>query len=82
MVMRRACGFTCFGVVLGLDLSMVISRMLATLLYDVKPFDLDTLMAVSLLVLMTSAAAAYIPARRAWSVDPLAVTSPRTARGS
>jgi len=73
MVVGRASGFTAIGVVLGIGLSVVTSRMLSTLLFEVKPFDPATIAIVSLLVLATGVAAAYIPARRASAVDPLAV---------
>ena len=52
---------------------MLTSRLLVTLLFDVQPFDVATLVTSALLVLATGAAAAYIPARRAARLDPLAV---------
>jgi len=73
MVVGRACAFTAIGVAAGVVLSTIASRMLATLLFDVHPFDATTLAGVSLLVLTTGAAAAYIPARRASALDPLTV---------
>jgi putative ABC transport system permease protein len=71
MVVGRASGLTAIGVVLGIGLSVVTSRMLSTLLFDVEPFDPATIATVSLLVLATGAGAAYIPARRAARLDPL-----------
>ena len=73
MVVLRASGFTALGVAIGIGLSIATSRLLSTLLYDVKPFDIATIATASLVVLTTGATAAYIPARRASSVDPLMV---------
>ena len=73
MVVARASGITAIGVAIGIALSVFTGRMLSTLLFDVQPFDVPTIAATSLIVLATGAAAAYIPARRASSVDPLTV---------
>ena len=73
MVVARASGLTAVGVALGTGLSLATSRALSTLLFGVRSFDVTTIAAVSLIVLGTGAAAAYIPARRASTLDPLAV---------
>jgi putative ABC transport system permease protein len=73
MVVGRALALTAIGAAIGLGLSVATSRLLATLLYDVKPFDAATLAAVTAIVAATGAAAAYLPARRASSLDPLTV---------
>ena len=57
---------------LGLLASLLVSRTLTGLLVDVAPFDAATLAAVSVLLLLVAAAAAWLPARRAARVDPLA----------
>jgi putative ABC transport system permease protein len=73
MVVARASGFVAIGVVSGIALSAFTGRLLSTLLFDVQPFDVSTITATSVIVLSTGALAAYIPARRASSVDPLTV---------
>jgi putative ABC transport system permease protein len=73
MVVMRAVGLSAVGIGAGFGLSLITSRMLSTLLYGVQPFDLGTIAIASLVVLATSAGAAWIPARRASSVDPLTV---------
>jgi putative ABC transport system permease protein len=73
MVVARASALTAVGVVFGIGLSLVTSRLLSSLLFEVRPFDASTLATASVVVLAASAAAAYVPARRASSVDPLTV---------
>jgi putative ABC transport system permease protein len=73
MVIARAGGFTAIGVVLGIALSLATGRALSTLLFSVEPYDLPMIGGVALLVLATGIAAAWIPARRAASLDPLEV---------
>jgi ABC-type antimicrobial peptide transport system permease subunit len=73
MVVARAVSFMAVGVVFGIGLSLLSGRLLSTLLFDVHPFDAQTIAVTSLIVLATGAIAAYIPARRASSVDPLMV---------
>jgi predicted permease len=73
MVVARASGFTAIGVAAGIALSLATSRALSSLLFGVGSFDLATIATVSAVVLVTGAAAAYLPARRASTLDPLSV---------
>ena len=73
MIVGRACALSAAGVALGIGLSLWTGRLLATLLFDVRPFDPATVALAALVVLATGAAAAYVPARRASAVDPLTV---------
>jgi putative ABC transport system permease protein len=59
------------GVVTGLAGASVLTRVLSSLLYDVTPTDLPTLVCVSLLLTGIALAASYIPARRAARIDPM-----------
>jgi len=73
MVVRRSLTPIAAGLVVGIAGAIVASRLLGTLLYEVKPHDPVVLGAI-VAVLGTSAfAACLVPARRAASVDPLVV---------
>ncbi len=71
MVVRDAVGLAGAGIVAGLLGALVTSQALATLLYEVAPTDIATQGAVSALLLLVAAAAAWFPARRVASIDPL-----------
>jgi len=71
LVMRQAGWILLAGAATGLAVSFFLKRVLASFLYGVEPHDTMTLGAASLLLLGTGLAAAYIPARRAASVNPM-----------
>ena len=58
------------GIGLGAVGAWWLSGYLATLLFDVKPFDFLTYAAVAALLLATALAACYLPSRRAMRIDP------------
>lgn len=59
------------GVTLGVVGALLTTRLAAGLLYGVSPRDPITIVAVAALLLGVTAAANYLPARRAARVDPL-----------
>jgi predicted permease len=61
------------GIALGLVASMWLSRSVATLLYGITAHDATSFAAVAALLLAVAGLAAFIPARRAASVDPVRV---------
>ena len=71
LVMRQAWWILLTGSVIGLTVSFLSSRMLASFLYGVETYDALTLCAASLLLLGIGLAAAYVPARRAARLDPM-----------
>jgi putative ABC transport system permease protein len=71
MVLREGLLLTAIGLGIGLPLSMMLSKILATLLYGVTAFDAGVMSAAAMLLAMVSAFACYVPARRAAHVDPL-----------
>jgi len=70
MVVRQGLGVTALGVAIGLVGGLALTRLLRALLYGVSPTDPWTFGGVALLLLLVSALASYLPARRASSVDP------------
>jgi putative ABC transport system permease protein len=59
------------GLVLGLAAALVLTRLMASLLFGVKPSDPVTLGVAAALLASVALAACYIPARRATRVDPI-----------
>jgi len=72
MVMKDGALLAGPGVVLGLILALASGRMLSHLLYEVSSVDPMTYGVVALVLGVVCGLAAYVPARRATKVDPLA----------
>ena len=56
---------------LGILAAFWLNRWLSGLLFEIRPFDLATFSAVSLLLLTVALIACWIPARRAARIDPI-----------
>jgi ABC-type antimicrobial peptide transport system permease subunit len=72
MVVARAAALAGAGVFLGVMGALAVTRVLSNLLYGIDPSDPATLAAVSLALTLVALAAAYLPARRAAAMDPMA----------
>ena len=59
------------GVLAGLALAIVLSRVLRTFLFEVQPGDPTTLIVVGALFVGVALLACWVPVRRAAKVDPL-----------
>jgi putative ABC transport system permease protein len=59
------------GLVIGLVGSLLLTRFMSKMLYEVDTFDPVTFAAISLLLVSVALLACYIPARRATKVDPM-----------
>ena len=70
LVIGRSLGLTACGIVAGLAGALLLSGLMASLLYGVPPTDLLTFAGVALLLSGVGALASYLPARRAMAVDP------------
>lgn len=71
LVLKEALRLTALGVGLGLIGAFAATRVLRSLLFEVKPTDPATFIFLSLLLTLVALLASYIPARRATKVDPL-----------
>ena len=71
LVMGHGVILTLVGIGLGLFGALVLTRVLASLLFEIKPTDATTFVVVSLSQALIAMLACYIPARRATKVDPL-----------
>jgi hypothetical protein len=70
-VMGHGLKLACLGVVAGVAAALVLTRLMKTLLFAVRPNDPATLAGVAALMVAVAAAASVIPAFRATRVDPL-----------
>jgi predicted permease len=62
---------TLLGIAIGVAVAVALSRVLATLVFGVRPMDVPTFLACALLLATVSLVACLIPTYRATRVDPL-----------
>jgi len=71
LMLARSIALTLAGLAIGLAGALALTRFLSSLLYVVRPTDLPTFIAVSIVLAAAALAASYLPARRATRVDPM-----------
>jgi putative ABC transport system permease protein len=71
LILKKGMMLTLIGTVIGLFLSLALTRLLSAMLFQVSPTDFSVFLGVSLLLLATAFIACYIPARRASRIDPI-----------
>jgi predicted permease len=71
LVMRQAGAMLITGVAAGMGLALVSERLVRGFLYGVNPNDVWTLAGAVTLLMASGMVAAYLPARRAASVNPI-----------
>jgi predicted permease len=71
MVLRRGLGLATAGAGLGVAGALIVSHLMAGLLYGVSPNDLPTFAGVTLVLTTVALTASYIPAVRAMRLDPI-----------
>jgi ABC-type antimicrobial peptide transport system permease subunit len=71
LVVGQGLRLALFGIALGLIAALVLTRLMAGVLYQVSTHDAVTFIFVPLVFLVIALLASYLPARRATRVDPL-----------
>ena len=62
---------TSAGVLVGGVVAMATARLIANLLFEVRPTDVTTFAGVAVLLLAVAIVASWMPAQRAAKVDPV-----------
>ena len=68
---RHGVILTSVGVAIGVMAAMAVTRLMTSLLFEVSPLDPVTYVAVAVLLVIAAAVASYVPARRAYAVQPV-----------
>jgi predicted permease len=71
MVLRQGLTLAAAGAGVGLVGALIVSHLMAGLLYGVSPYDLYTFAGVTAVLTAVAIAASYIPALRAMRLDPI-----------
>jgi ABC-type antimicrobial peptide transport system permease subunit len=71
IVLRQGLGLAIVGAGVGLVCALIVSHLMVSLLYEVRPTDPLTFAGVALLFIGVALVACYVPARRAMHVDPM-----------
>jgi ABC-type antimicrobial peptide transport system permease subunit len=72
LIMRRGLMVTGVGLAIGLAGAASLSRLMSSVHFQVSPFDPGVLAGAMVVMALIGATAAYLPARRATSADPVA----------
>jgi putative ABC transport system permease protein len=70
MVMGRGLALTAAGTIAGVLCAAMVARLMATVLYGVRPLDPLTFTTVTIVLLGVALLACFMPARRAMRIDP------------
>jgi ABC-type antimicrobial peptide transport system permease subunit len=73
LVLGQGVMLTAIGLGIGLAAALGMTRILASVLFQVQPFDTPTYLGVTIVLTATTLLAGYFPARRAMSVDAMKV---------
>jgi predicted permease len=72
LTMTRGAWLACTGVLLGGALTIAVSRVMRTMLFEVSPMDATSLLTSALVLLGVATLASYIPALRATKIEVVA----------
>lgn len=71
LIMKNGLTLACAGLAMGLAGAFLLTRLMARLLFEIRPTDAVTFVLVSAGLMAVAFLACYLPARRATKVDPL-----------
>jgi len=71
MILRESTWLAGTGIVAGLTASLLLTRLVKSMLYGIQPYDPTTLAGGVLILMAVALAASWIPARRAARVQPM-----------
>jgi ABC-type antimicrobial peptide transport system permease subunit len=71
LVLRGAFWQILIGLVLGIPAALYADYLMKSLLYGVGSYDMTAIAGAPLMLVLCAAAAAFIPARRAASIEPM-----------
>jgi putative ABC transport system permease protein len=71
LVLKQGLATAAIGITLGLIGAWLLARFMQTMMFGIGPHDLSVFAVVTIVLLIVSIAACYIPARRATRVDPI-----------
>jgi ABC-type antimicrobial peptide transport system permease subunit len=71
MILQQAGKMVLLGVVVGLAAALALTRLMASMLFEVSAHDPLTFLGVAVLLGAVALTACYLPARRATRVDPI-----------
>jgi putative ABC transport system permease protein len=72
LVLRQGTTLVGIGVAAGVAAAVMLTRYLESMLYDLGTLDVTTFAVVAAAFAAVALVAAYVPARRATAIDPLA----------
>jgi ABC-type antimicrobial peptide transport system permease subunit len=71
IVMKQGLVLSSFGSAVGLIASLILTRLMESLLFGVSATDPVTFLSIGLLLIVVALMASYVPARRAARLDPM-----------
>jgi ABC-type antimicrobial peptide transport system permease subunit len=72
MVLRRGLAVAAAGIAIGVCTALPLTRLMTSVLFEVSPLDPRVLLGAIAFMGLVAAVAAYLPARRATGIDPIA----------
>lgn len=71
LILHEAAVLVLVGLAVGLPLALALGRLIASMLFNLKPSDPAIVLGAAAILACAALAAAYLPARRAAGVDPM-----------